>query len=387
MPLPLAAQQKLASARDTWQRLKPWVRWSASGLAILVVGGAAIWVLAPSAPPEQPVTSVPVSVRLSGIPADRAAMPEAPAETAPAVDNTEALKQLLHAKVTLKPAPFPELLVANQDGMLPRIGDDGTQPWRAYARPAGDIPAGAAKLAIVVAEAGLSEQRTHDALAQLPGQVSLAFDSYAPNLPDQINAARAAGHEALLDVPMEPETYPIEDPGPETLLTQISDRENQHQLRLFMGRAPGAFAIATTSGRQFVTESAALSPLLQDLKKRGMGWVDLTLKDNSTTNALAQRQQLPVASATIMLDDVLTPDRIKAQLASAVALAKKNGSAVIVARMYPLSLSSIAAFAETLPQQNVALVPVSAVMAVPSITAATQAPETAPAEGAVGSHK
>lgn len=377
MPFTLAKFK--ASLADPWQRLKPWVRRSLMGSAALLVGVPLIWATLPEAPPAEQVVSIPVSVRLpprptATAPTETATTPDTPAAPAPVVDNSAALRALLNTKIVLKPAPFPELMIAQKDGMLPRLGSDGTEPWRAYARPQGPVPAGAAKIAIVLLEAGTSERLTMEAIGQLPQQVTLAFDAYAPNLPDQINAARAAGHESLLDLPMEPETYPIDDPGPETLLTQISANENLATLRGFMAKAPGVFGLATSSGRQFVTESSALAPLLQDMQRRGLGWVDLTLKQTSATTTLAAQMKMPVTTGQIVLDDVLTRDRLQAQLDAAVAQAKKKGQAVIVARMYPLSLAMLTDFAATLPDQNVALVPVSALLAVPTAPATLPVP-------------
>ena len=37
-----------------------------------------------------------------------------------------------------------------------------------------------------------------------------------------MTSARAAGHEVLLQAPMEPFDYPDNDPGPQTLLTSLS---------------------------------------------------------------------------------------------------------------------------------------------------------------------
>ena len=50
--------------------------------------------------------------------------------------------------------------------------------------------------------------------------MTLAFSPYADDLPRSVAKARAAGHEILLQVPLEPYGYPDVDPGP-PLLTVI----------------------------------------------------------------------------------------------------------------------------------------------------------------------
>ena len=52
--------------------------------------------------------------------------------------------------------------------------------------------------------------------------ISVAYGAYGRNLQDWVTKARAAGHEVLLQIPLEPQDYPTNDPGPHTLLTTLS---------------------------------------------------------------------------------------------------------------------------------------------------------------------
>ena len=50
----------------------------------------------------------------------------------------------------------------------------------------------------------------------------------ATDLQEQVNKARAGGHEILLQVPMEPVGYPGTNPGPRTLLSDaMPDRTSR----------------------------------------------------------------------------------------------------------------------------------------------------------------
>ena len=97
-------------------------------------------------------------------------------------------------------------------GPLPRIGPDGLEPWRVYARPfdATDLRP---RVAVVMSGLGLSNAATEAAIQGLPGAVTLAFQPYSDGLQRWIGLARAAGHETLLNLPMEPQDYPQSDPG------------------------------------------------------------------------------------------------------------------------------------------------------------------------------
>ena len=71
---------------------------------------------------------------------------------------------------------------------------------------------------------------TQTAVKTLPANVTLAFQTIAPSLGDWIAQARLVGHEVLLAVPMEPNNYPQNDPGPQTLLTGLPAATNTQRL-------------------------------------------------------------------------------------------------------------------------------------------------------------
>jgi polysaccharide deacetylase 2 family uncharacterized protein YibQ len=100
------------------------------------------------------------------------------------------------------------------------IAPDGRRAWQVYARPfeRGDRRP---RIAILISGLGPSGAATEAAIQGLPGAVSLAFWPYADRIDNWIRLARAAGHEVLLNLPMEPENYPAFDPGPKTLLTRF----------------------------------------------------------------------------------------------------------------------------------------------------------------------
>ncbi|MBV9550716.1 MAG: divergent polysaccharide deacetylase family protein [Alphaproteobacteria bacterium] len=93
----------------------------------------------------------------------------------------------------------PALIENTPLGPLPRIADDGRKPMTAYAAPAA---AGKFKIAIVMTGLGLSAKATGAALAGLPPSVTVGLLPYAADAPRWLNAARADGHEVLLEVPM-----------------------------------------------------------------------------------------------------------------------------------------------------------------------------------------
>ena len=78
--------------------------------------------------------------------------------------------------------------------------------------------------------------------------------------------AREAGHEALLQVPMEPFDYPDSDPGPQTLLTSSRPPENLDRLSWVMSRFSGFVGIVNYMGAKLTSDPAALEPVLREIR-------------------------------------------------------------------------------------------------------------------------
>ena len=56
---------------------------------------------------------------------------------------------------------------------------------------------------------GLNEADSEEAIRTLPGEISLGFSPYAFRPGKLVEAARTAGHEFLISIPMEPQGYPL----------------------------------------------------------------------------------------------------------------------------------------------------------------------------------
>jgi hypothetical protein len=264
--------------------------------------------------------------------------------------------------VKLAPAPDSRLVERTRHGLLPKIGPDGATPARIYARPAGPPPAGkvAGRIAILVGGLGISPTGTADAIAKLPGPVSLAFAPYGAELERTVQRARGEGHEVFLQLPMEPFDYPDSDPGPHTLLTGPKSADNLERLHWALGRFTGYVGIVNFLGGRLTSDETALSPILRELAGRGLMVVDDGSSARSLLASSAMRAQIPAMKIDRVVDTVARPDAIDKELAAIEAMARDQGVAVISASALPVSIERIARWAQTLEAKGLMLVPMSA---------------------------
>ncbi len=261
-------------------------------------------------------------------------------------------------------APLEQrLLETSRHGAIPRIAPDGARPAELYARAVAPLQGkkDGPRVTIVIGGLGVSANVTRQAMEKLPGPVTLGFTPYGADVEGMVTSARAAGHEVLLQAPMEPFDYPDNDPGPQTLLTTLSLDQNTDRLHWLMSRFQGYVGIANYMGARFTSTEAALAPVLKEVSRRGLIYVDDGSSPRSLAGQIAGANNLPFARAEILLDAVTTTAHIDRALARLEALAREHGSAVGMASALPASIERIAQWAKAAEGRGIVLVPITAV--------------------------
>jgi polysaccharide deacetylase 2 family uncharacterized protein YibQ len=340
---------------------------AAAGLVAVAVLGLVLWLGTSGAPAPAgavvalpPVAVVPTAETPVPQPAGTAEGSQqqvSPFEPAPVVQPPG-----FNEGRALLPAPDPDLIEKGGTGFLPIIGRDGRQPWQVYARPF-DLADKRPRIAIVISSLGVSPTATDTAINHLPAAVTLAFVPYKRRLGEWINLTRAAGHEVLLDLPMEPADYPREDPGPNALLTALDPPQNMERLNWVMSQATGYVGMIALMGSRFSTSRDDMLPILTSLKRRGLLFVDNRSSPQTTAPTAAADVHLAFASAGRLLDADPSRSAIDKKLSELEDLARHDGSALGVAQHpYPVIMERVAVWAQTLEDRGLVLAPVSAVV-------------------------
>lgn len=261
----------------------------------------------------------------------------------------------------------PRLLETTRHGQIPRIGSDGVRPSDVYARKEKQS-AGEFQIAIVVGGLGVSATTTANALSKLPGQVSLAFTPYGNDLDMLVAQARDKGHEVLLQVPMEPHDYPDNDPGPQTLLSSLSAEQNVDRLHWLFSRFQGYVGIINFMGARFTASENAMAPVLRELSKRGLIYVDDGSSPRSQAGQIAGANKLPYTKAEVAIDAVPSAAEIDNALKRLESLARSGVVVVGYSSALPASIDRIAKWAKSAQSRGIVLVPVTAAAVRPRST-------------------
>lgn len=272
-------------------------------------------------------------------------------------------KKVAHADLgPLNPAPYAPITENSINGLLPVVSPDGLTSRQYYARP---FPAADTRprVSLVVGGLGLSDKATEAAITQLPPEVTLAFAPYGKNLQSWINKARAAGHEVLLELPMEPFDYPANDPGPFTLLTKNDPQQNADRLSWLLAQFNGYVGVTNYLGAKFTATPEALVPVLRELDSRGLLVLDDGTSNRSQVPGLAQKLQVPFAHASRTIDLRASRSAIDDNLLDLERIAVRQGAAVGMGFAYPVTIDRIVSWAETLDDKGLVLAPITANLA------------------------
>ena len=273
------------------------------------------------------------------------------------IDNTKTIQ--INSSSALTKAPLLGFFERTPAGDLPKIAADGKTPAQAYARPFTAI-SGAPKISLIVGGLGLKASHTLSAINDLPPEVTLSFVPYADDLQTWINRARAAGHEVLLELPMEPYDYPNVDTGPYTLLTTSKPDENLRRLNLLLGKASGYFGVTNYQGAKFATDAHAAGPVFAALRSRGLIFVNDGAAARSVLPETAKAAGLPFGAADRIVDVEPSADAIDHQLLQLEATALQNGDAVGVGYAYPVTIEQFRQWTQGLKAKGYQLAPASA---------------------------
>lgn len=259
--------------------------------------------------------------------------------------------QASHAGAPLAPAPLAGYHVQGPSGPLPVISANGKTPAEAYARPF--VSNGRPKVALVIGGLGLNASATRQAIDTLPPEITLSFVPYSDGLQGWIDLARAAGHEVLLETPMEPNDYPENDPGPYTLMAGAPGPETVKKLEWVLSRATGYFGVTNYLGSRFLTSDTGMTAFAGGLRSRGLAFVD-------DGQAARRGGGVPRASALRIIDEQLSDQAIDQQLLAIEAGALQHGQALGSGFAYPVTLSQVAKWAESVESRGYQLAPASA---------------------------
>lgn len=233
------------------------------------------------------------------------------------------------------------------------------------------------RIAIVLDDLGPSRTAAARAIALDPA-VTLAFLPYAEDVASQAARARAAGHEVLLHMPMEPIAGSNNNPGPNALLIALDQGEIVRRMRWAMDRVPGAVGFNNHMGSLVTADRHIMALIMAEAKARGLMFLDSRTSPKTVAIAAADRQGLPRAARDVFLDNEMIAEKIAAQLAETERVARRRGGAIAIGHPHTVTLEVLERWIPDARARGFILVPISAMAKVAVSATATPTALAAP---------
>lgn len=261
----------------------------------------------------------------------------------------------------LRVAHLPDraLIENSPTGPLPIRSADGRRPFDVYARPWSG--ARGARVAIVIGGLAVSQTGTQAAIAKLPPEVTLAFAPQGNSIGRWMQEARNRGHEIVMQVPLEPFDYPNVNPGRNTLTVDAGADENLKNLRWALSRTTNYVAVMNYMGARFCADKAAMEPVMAELGKRGLGYLDDGSSARSVAPELALQDRVPLAVADTAIDAQQDRGAILKKLDQLEATARARGFALGTGSAFDITVDTVTSWIGEAKKRGIEIVPVSAV--------------------------
>jgi polysaccharide deacetylase 2 family uncharacterized protein YibQ len=215
-------------------------------------------------------------------------------------------------------------------------------------------------IAIVIDDMGLDRARSLR-MMELGGPLTISLMTYANGLSDLAARARNAGHEVMGHLPMEPQDSG-ENPGPGALLTNMDAQTIRQHLAMYLDKWEGYVGINNHMGSKFTSDPARMGVVMEELKVRGLMWLDSKTIVNSAGPAAAAAANVPYVERDVFLDNIDSGPAILEQLAALERTAKSRGFAIGIGHPRDATIEALNQWIPTLRDAGISLVPVTEIL-------------------------
>jgi polysaccharide deacetylase 2 family uncharacterized protein YibQ len=245
--------------------------------------------------------------------------------------------------------------------------DSAFGPWAPAGRPAWlrnavayDLTDNRPLIAVVIDDLGLNRKNTAR-LNELPGPLTLAFLPYAGALERQTRAARVAGHELMLHMPMEP--FGTDWPGPDALMSDLDDSAFKARLQKNLASFEGFVGINNHMGSKVTADRHRMTMVMEALRERGELFLDSRTSSQSVALESARLAGVPNTVRDVFLDHVIELQAIRDQLALLERVARRTGGAIAIGHPHDATIEALQAWLPEVEKRGFALVPISVMVA------------------------
>lgn len=252
--------------------------------------------------------------------------PRAPRHHRPATHRSVA--------VTVTASPLPPPAAASPSPTAVVTSSPAPSPAAAQS----PVAPGSAQVAIIIDDCG-QWLDTEQALIALPIPITLSVLPHVRYTDRIAQEAAGAGKGVMLHLPMEPLSHAY--PGPGEIKDGMTDDQVTKQTEDDVAQVPLAKGANNHEGSEASADDRVMKDVIAVIKAHDLFFVDSRTNAKSVGQQVAQDDGVPSAKRDVFLDNQADVAYTESMLERAVALAKRNGSAIAIGHPKPTTLAAI----------------------------------------------
>lgn len=216
------------------------------------------------------------------------------------------------------------------------------------------------KVALVVRDLGLSKSLTLNTL-DMKNNLTLGFTPYSVDVKNWVDQAVNKGFEVLVNIPMQPTDYPVNDPGPYAMINNLSKGENVSRFNWIATRSDKIAGYYTNEDETFSNSRSNFIPILERIKEGDRYLVFGNSSNSDGAVNMSEGLSVNISPVGNVIDTVLEEEKIRNKLLLLEAEAMRKGHAVGFLNPYPISLRVVQKWMKEIDNNKLVVVPVSAI--------------------------
>ncbi len=202
-------------------------------------------------------------------------------------------------------------------------------------------------IVLIVDDVGFSLSSAKE-LLEVKVPLTWSIIPYQSHSLSSLKLAKEHGIPAMLHLPMEAE---VDRPG---LKYQVNLEMDSESLRRFVksaaGSLPGVIGVNNHRGSRATSTPRVMEAVLSEIQELGLIFVDSRTSGKSVAFRMAREMKIPTLQNEVFLDHEASPESMRKALERAFSIARKKGTAVVIAHARPETLKFLKTLSQSRPE-------------------------------------
>ena len=234
---------------------------------------------------------------------------------------------LISKKYTVLPMKKPRVMKTPRFEIYPK---NDIPPHKPIPKTKPAVPIKLPKIAIIIDDIGYDKSIAKKFL-DLDAVLTFSILPHSTHDKKIAMMAHSKGFDVMLHLPMEPDEYPLINPGPGVLLTSMSPDQLINKLNEDLDAVPFVKGINNHMGSKMTTIAPQLHQIFSVLKKRKLYFIDSRTTVDTLCRPSAQLLQVPFGQKDVFIDHIPKPDFIRETIHRLIKIADRHGEAIGIA--------------------------------------------------------